>query len=259
MKVFAQTPSFWRDRFMASGIHATASVLVAVAAALLVFGLWYPYPYRDISGGRELFMLVVSVDVILGPLITLAVFNRTKPWRELARDLSVVAVLQLGALSFGLWTVYVARPVQMVFEGDRFRVVHAIDLEPELLAQTPVGIDALPLWGPNLLATRPFKDELEKSLAEVLAKVGAKVAFRPEFWIPYADAVPAIRASAKPVAALKARFPDQLAEISRTLAKASLKESEAVYLPFIGRNASWTAFLDPVTMVPVAYMPINSQ
>jgi hypothetical protein len=49
-------------------------------AAALVFGVWYPYPYREISGGRELFLIVVTVDVIWGHCITLAVFNRTKPW-----------------------------------------------------------------------------------------------------------------------------------------------------------------------------------
>ena len=47
--------------------------------ALLVFAVWYPYPYREISGGRDLFLLVVAVDVVLGPLITFAVFNRAKP------------------------------------------------------------------------------------------------------------------------------------------------------------------------------------
>jgi len=62
------------------------------------------------------------VDVILGPLITLTVFNRSKPRSELVRDLTVVGLIQLAALGYGLWTVFVARPVHLVFEYDRFRV-----------------------------------------------------------------------------------------------------------------------------------------
>ncbi len=258
MKMFDQTPSFWRDRLLASGIHTTATVLVAVAAALLVFGLWYPYPYRAISGGRELFLLIVCVDVVLGPLITLAIFNRKKPWKELRRDLAFVVVLQAGALAYGLWSVFVARPVQLVFEVDKFRVVHAINIEPEWQERIPSGVNAFPVLGPELMAVRPFKDESEKALAEFSAVQGAKIAFQPEYWQPYTNAVPAIRAAAKPVSALKTRFVDRAAEISAVLTHAGLNENSALYLPLIGREASWTAFLDPATMMPVAYMPLNA-
>ena len=51
----------WRSRFRAASIHLALSALVAALAALLVFAIWYPYPYREISSGRELFMLVVTV------------------------------------------------------------------------------------------------------------------------------------------------------------------------------------------------------
>ena len=125
---------FWQDRLKASSIHLGISLAIALLAALLVFGLWYPYPYREISGGRELFLILVAVDVILGPLMTLTIFNRSKPWPELRRDLAIVVLLQLAALSYGLWSVFVARPVHLVFEYDRFRVVHAVEVPPEMLA-----------------------------------------------------------------------------------------------------------------------------
>ena len=70
--------SSWKHRLRASTIHLAISLLIASLAALLVFGWWYPYPYRELSGGRELFTLVVAVDVVLGPLITLVIFNTTK-------------------------------------------------------------------------------------------------------------------------------------------------------------------------------------
>jgi hypothetical protein len=43
------------------------SASIAVVAALLVFGLWYPGALRHLAGGRDLFLLVTSVDVVLGP------------------------------------------------------------------------------------------------------------------------------------------------------------------------------------------------
>ena len=96
----------FEERLRASGIHLGISLAISVMAAALVFGLWYPY--REISGGRDLLMLLVAVDVVMGPLITLAIFNRAKPRRELFLHLTVVGLLQLAALGYGLWTVFAA-------------------------------------------------------------------------------------------------------------------------------------------------------
>src|SRR5882724_10636333 len=174
----------WKERLKASGIHLCISLAVAVLAALLVFAGWYPYPYREISGGRELFLIVVSVDVVMGPLITLAVFNRRKPWGELRRDLAMVGVLQMAALVYGLWTVAVARPVHLVFEVDRFRVVHAIDVPEELLGRQPAQVEAMPWFGPTLLAARPFRDSNESFDVTMAALKGVQIGARPALWQP---------------------------------------------------------------------------
>jgi hypothetical protein len=252
------SPSFWRDRLQASGVHLAISLAIAALAALLVFGIWYPYPYREISGGRELFFLVVTVDVILGPLITLAVFSRAKPWSELRRDLVVVAALQLAALGYGLWTVYVARPVHMVFEYKNFRVVHAIDVPPALLSQTPAGIDSLPLTGPTLLGLRPFKDSKEGLDATMAALQGLSLSSRPDLWQPYAQSVREVLQVAKPVSELKVRFASKATEIDRVLAQASRTPQNTVYVPLAGRKSFWTAFLDASTAQVVATMPLDS-
>ena len=258
MNLESQPPAFWRDRIKASTIHLSISLFVAALAGALVFGVWYPYPYREISGGRELFLILVTVDVILGPLITLAVFNRIKPLPVLRRDLLVVAALQLAALGYGLWTVSLARPVHLVFEVDRLSVVHAVDIAPELLNKTPPGITALPLTGPTLLSLRHFKDSNEKLDATLAAMQGVSLAARPDLWQSYADAVPDILKAAKPATELQARFPKQVTDIDRVLADAGRTPKNVVYLPLLGRKSFWTVFLDPVTAQIVATLPLDS-
>jgi hypothetical protein len=257
MTVQLKTFSFWADRLKASGIHLGLSLCIAALAALLVFGVWYPYPYREISGGRELFFLVVAVDVVLGPLITLAIFNRAKPWASLKRDLAVVAALQLGALGYGLWTVSVARPVHLVFEQDRFRVVHAIDVDPLQLPKVLPGFAAMPLTGPSLLSLRDFKNDKERSDVMFAELAGNPMGARPDFWQPYDLAKANVLAKAQPVAALTTRFPAQANAIDLVLKEAGRTAGNTVYLPLVGRNQFWTAFLDPVTAQPVAYMPLD--
>ncbi len=258
MRMFSKPPSFWRDRFQASAVHFSLSLSIALLSALLVFGIWYPSLYREVSSGRELFLLVVTIDVILGPLVTFAIFNRVKPWSVLRRDLTVIGLVQLAALGYGLWVVCMARPVHMVFENDRFSVVHAIDVTSELLAKTPSDVNALPLTGPTLIGLRPFKDSQEKFDATLAALQGLPLASRPDLWQPYAKSIPDILKAAKPVSALKNRFTNRAAEIDRVLASVGRTADNAVYLPLVGRKSFWTAFLDPVTAEIVATMPLDS-
>lgn len=252
------TKFFWKDRIKASGLHFGISVVIAMLAAALVFGLWYPYPYREISGGRELFFLVVVVDVILGPLITFAVFNRDKSKAELARDLALVVLIQLGALGYGLWTVFEARPVHMVFEYDRFRVVHAVDVPDEMLELTPSGIDPLPITGPTLLSLREFWDAKEKMDATMAALQGVSLSARPDLWQPYEQAIPVILKAARPISLLKSRFAAQGEQIDDAVALTKRNPQEIVFVPMVGRKTFWTVLLDAKSAEILGYMPLDS-
>jgi hypothetical protein len=246
-------------RLRAATIHLGLSVLVAALSALLVFAVWYPYPYREVSGGRELFQLVVAVDIVLGPLLTLAVFNRAKPRNELRRDLAVIVLLQLAGLGYGLWTVHLARPVHMVFEFDRFRVVHQIDLPEELLDKAPAGITAVPWGGPTLLALREFKSPQENVEMTLAALQGVSLSARPELWQPYESARLRVLAAARPVAELKSRFPRRVEEIDTLLRTARHDPATVAYLPLVARvEAAWTVLLDATTAEVIGYLPLDS-
>lgn len=246
------------SRLKASAIHFGISLAIALVAAVLVFSVWYPHPYRDISGGRELFFILVVVDVVLGPLITLVVYNLAKPRRELVRDLAVVALIQLCALGYGMWTVSVARPVHLVFEYHYFRVVHAIDVPSELLELAPPGIDPLPVTGPTLLSLREFRSAKEKMEATMAALQGIALAARPDLWQTYAPAVPEILKVARPVAQLKERFPAQTAEIDAAIARTGRKTESVVFVPMVARKAFWTVLLDAKSAEVLEYMPLDS-
>lgn len=252
------TPSSWKDRVKASSIHLSISLLIAALAALLVFGLWYPYPYRETSGGRELFLLVVSVDVILGPLITFTVFNRAKPKTELVRDLTIVGLIQLAALGYGLWSVCVARPVHLVFEFDRFRVVHGVEVPDDLLNQVPAGLRAMPLTGPTVLAVRPFRDVNEESTATVQALSGLPLSARPDLWEPYAQARSRVLAAAKPLEELRARFPQKTPDIDAAVAASGRSADALRYVPMVARQSFWTVLVDAQSAEVRAFLPLDS-
>lgn len=247
----------WADRLKAAGIHLGLSIVVALLAAALVFGLWYPMPFREISGGRELFLLIVAVDVVIGPVITLAVFDRRKPSAELRRDLAVVALLQLAALAYGLHTVFEARPVVLALEGDRrLRVVRAIDLPPRELAKAPAGLRELPLWGQRIVATRPPKPD-EVFEAVQLGMAGVDLGMRPEFWLPESAAADAIRRAARPLDTLRARFPGRVAELDQFLRATGKPAAQLRYLPLLSRRTDFVALIDAESGQMVGSAPFD--
>jgi hypothetical protein len=240
-----KTTSRVKRSLHAALIHLLCSLAVASIAGILVFVLWYPYPYREFSGGRELFLLVISVDVVCGPLLTLVLFNPAKPRAELWRDLILVALIQLAALVYGLWTVWQARPLYLVQEVDRYKVVMAPSLDEGALAALPEKLQ-LKLWdGPLTVAIRSPSSEEEKNKVMFEALNGGRdYAERPEFYIPYEgeSALKSLK-RAKPLSVFLTRYPAQQAPAQELSTQKSANLADWMYLPVVARQ-DWIAVID---------------
>jgi len=238
-----------REASPAALVHLLLSCLVAAIAALLVWGVWFPFPYADLSGGRELFLLVVGVDIVCGPLLTLVVFNRMKPRAELVRDLGLIASLQLGALLYGLLTVFEVRPLYLVHEVDRFRVItHAdylgVDVSRDIEALDPTLQPAL-FGGPRLVGTRRAKDMVEHTEVLLQAMSGGRdISQRPNFYVAYSPAyAQAVTQRAHPIQLFTERFPAVAPQVADVLKNTQVRLEDALFLP-VAHRQDWIAILD---------------
>jgi len=102
-------------RLKAFAIHLAISALIALAVIGLVFFIWYPAPLHTATGVTQIFLLLLTVDVVLGPLLTLIVYKTGK--KTLIMDLTVIALLQLSALAYGVWTVAEDRSAWLSLNG----------------------------------------------------------------------------------------------------------------------------------------------
>ena len=75
-------------------------------------------------GGTKLFELVVVCDLVLGPLISLVIYDSTKARGKLIMDYSIIGAIQLAAMIYGVYIVAGTRPVYVAFNKDRIEVVH---------------------------------------------------------------------------------------------------------------------------------------
>lgn len=106
---------------------AISAALVGLLAAVVYF-VWYPPPYFEFDGGWTILRMVVLVDVVIGPLLTLVVYRRGK--KELKRDLSVIGALQLMAFVYGAGLMMEYRPAFIVYAEKNFYSVPWPDLVP---------------------------------------------------------------------------------------------------------------------------------
>ena len=244
-----------RRRLVAALLHLSASLAVAALAAVLVFGLWYPGAFRLMAGGRELFLLVTGVDVLIGPLLTFVVYDSRKPRKALRRDLAVIAAIQLAALAYGLHTVYIARPVAMVFEVDRLRMVTASDVHEAELPKAPPELRRLPVTGPWLIAARRPEPGTERNDALFMGVSGVDIGQRPLFWQPYETALDRVLERSRPIALLLGRYPQQAAAIRAGLEDMHADEATSRFLPVMARG-DFVAVLDPTGHV-LGYLPFD--
>lgn len=230
-------------RSRAVAIHIAASLLIAAVVGALVFLVWYPQPFDVIAGGTGLFLLLVGVDVVLGPALTAVVANPAKPLPELRRDLAVIVLLQLAGLGYGLHTMALARPVWLAFEIDRFRVVMAADIEPTTLGDAPPGLRSLPWTGPRTIAAVKPTEPAEQMKSVELGLAGIDLAMVPRNWRDYASQTDRAWRVARPVAALLKQYPQEATAVVQAAARSGVAVESMRFLPLMSRSASWVALI----------------
>jgi hypothetical protein len=207
-------------------------------------------------GGTELFMLVVGCDLVLGPLISLLIYNSRKSRLALVIDYSVVGTIQCAALVYGLFILAGTRPVYVAFSLDRLEVVTARDLtDAELAAAHEARYRSRPLTGPRYVAIKVPLAEHNDALFQALS--GNEEHMRPRFYAPYESQLTQIRTRAKPLDELEKKHPQSKPLLEAATRKLTVPESRIRWLPVHHRKGFWTALIDIDDGKPVVYVDFD--
>jgi len=244
------------SRWKAAAIHSSVSVVVALVAGALLLGLWYPPPYFHAAGADELVLLLVGVDLALGPLLTLIVFRTGK--RGLHFDLTAIAVVQSVALIYGLWIILQSRPVFLVGDVDRFVLVSANEITDHDLAEGSEEAFRTRSWiGPRLVAAELPADPRERGALLDLAFAGRDIQNLPKYYRPYSNASADLLAKAKPVAQLRSKHSADQQLLDAWFRKSGRAESSVVWLPLQARKTDMIMLLDARSSQPLQALAID--
>jgi hypothetical protein len=234
------------SRWKAAAIHISISALIGLISATLIFFVWYPRPYSHAAGADKLVLLLLGVDVVLGPLLTLIVFRAGK-W-GMRFDLAVIAIAQACAFLYGTSVVVRARPAFVVANVDRFTLVAANDIDDADYAKaTRREFRSAPWTGPRIIGALPPTDIKERNKI-VLAGPGAKdIDVMPQYYVDYADAAKVLLQRAKPVDELAQHHPEARSLIETWLREHGRAAADVKWVPLSARRATLTVLLDGKT------------
>lgn len=232
-------------------IHLAASATLALLTLALVYGLWYPPPLQKALGVTGIYLLLLGVDVVIGPTLTLVVFKPGK--KSLYLDLAIIVCLQLTAFAYGLWTVADGRPAWLVFNTDRFDVAQAYQLDEHHSDAIPAHYRNPPWLGPRWVAAHMPTNA--KAYDAALFKAifsGVDIPLRPALYYPLAEAKDEIRKHLQPLDTLKRFNP------AAAVDKAHARWPEAdTFLPLMAKVRPMTVLMRKDTVQVVAIVDLN--
>jgi len=234
------------SRWRAAGIHLLMSVLIALAVVGIMLGLWYPAPFFEAMGGQRLLLILVVVDVTIGPLITLIIFNTAK--KSLKFDLAVIVIVQLAALAYGVVTVFAARPVFAVFYKDRFDVVSAAEIAPEDMAKVTQKAFSLPLTGPRFVgAIMPSDREEREKILFSSVQGGTDLHHMPQHYTAYDQVAKDAGQAAQSIEVLRKLNVTRSAELDSIFTSKNVDVQQFGFLPLKARAQDMAVVLNKTT------------
>ena len=196
--------------------HLSISFLIALLVIGLVFFVWYPAPLAKAVGVTNIFLMMLAIDVIVGPILGWLVYQEGK--KTLKFDLSVIILIQIAALCYGVFSIEQGRPAWLVYNVDRFELVRKNELVDTNIQQAQPQFQQPSWFKPQYVATEFAKDIQQRNdemFAEVLG--GISIAQRPERYVELTQATTQIQQRALPLKELEQYNPKT--DVEKTLAK----------------------------------------
>jgi hypothetical protein len=236
-------------RLKAFAAHLTGSALALTLVLGALYLGWYHWPGWHLTDAVHVVVVMVGVDVVIGPLITLIIASARKPRRELARDIAIIVAVQLAALGYGATTLWHGRPLYYAFSVNCLQVVQASDIDPEAarsareqkLALAPHWY-SLPRW---IWAPFPTDKALAEKIFQGLMQGGYDIVGYPQYYKTWPEGAKELRSHLQRVNDIKFFIPKQRTLLEKRMQAAGLPVDQANGIALTGRGSSLLAVMDP--------------
>jgi hypothetical protein len=237
-----------RFRLKAFGLHLLASTVALSSILGALYLGWYHWPGWRLTDVVHVVLVMVGVDVVVGPLLTFLIARSTKPRRELTRDIAMIVTVQLVALVYGTVSLWNGRPLYYAFSKNVLQLVQAYDIDAQETArarQQKAELAphwySLPRWVWAPLPQDP--DERGKIVASAIGG-GDDVIAMPRYFRPWEQGLPALRTQLKKVDNVGYFSPADKKMLKERMRTAGLSSDQLNSIPLTGRGYPLLAVFD---------------
>lgn len=243
----------FHNKLKAFTVHLAISVIIVTLLISSIIYFWYPLDYLAITSFKEIALLIVSIDLVVGPILTFVVYNKNK--KSLRFDLTVIAILQLSALTYGTYFLYKGHPVFLTYAKGSFTLVNAELATPEKSKFEEYKINKLSSVK-LAYAEIPKDAESKNKLLEESLKGGADLEERAEYYKPYNQHVSEIIANGLDINKVLTNK-KLIAASPFILNKLKENANDFVLLPLEGSTGDAIIVLDRETAEPLTTLDID--
>ncbi|MEM6818754.1 MAG: TfpX/TfpZ family type IV pilin accessory protein [Pseudomonadota bacterium] len=233
------------SKLKAVALHFAVSFLIVATVFTFIFTQWYPAPFFTISGAASVLPILVGVDLVLGPLLTAIVYRPGKP--SLRFDMTVIAIIQIAALSYGTNILFQERPQYLVFAVDRFVMLPARDLVRDSFAPIEACESSS---SPPCVVIAQIPDDLKarEQLMMRALETGVDIERLPEYWVSLAAAPERVLDRSASLNQLAALDPALQSEIDEIASRQDASAETLRYVPVVNKRLQGMALvIDPKT------------
>jgi hypothetical protein len=250
-----------RFRLKALGLHLLASCLVLTVVLGTLYLGWYRWPGWYLADAVQVTLVLAGVDLVVGPLLTFVIASPGKPRRVLARDVAVIAAVQLSALVYGSMSLWNGRPLYYAFSEDVLQLIQAYDIDPkELALARQQNAPLVPhwysvprwIWAPLPQDTK----EHDRLIASAISG-GGDVISMPAYYQPWAAGLPTLRTQLKTLDAVKYFSGKEKKVLKERVRAAGIATDQANAMALTGRGRPLLAVFDPATLQLEAIFKLN--
>jgi len=242
------------SRYRASLIHLCISALLVGNVIGVVYWIWYPEPTLEVVGAFPIIRLLVLVDLVIGPLLTMIIYVHGKP--GLKFDLTVIALLQVSALIYGAYRLYDEKPDYLVFAIDRLEFIPSKQIDQSAMRFDGSGMKRFANLG-QVFARPPEDPEEHQRYFSSIMDGQPDLERRPEYWEPWASGADAIRDSIKPIDDIKPTSTKESENIKEAIEKYGDRHPDLGVLPIGGIERDLGMLIDRDTLEVLDVLDAN--
>jgi len=248
-------------RFKAFSVHLISSATVlALILSGLYFG-WYRWPGWYLSEVSKVVVVMIGVDLVLGPTLTFIIANKNKPRREFTRDVAIIVLIQLCALLYGSASLWNGRPICYAYSEGFLQLVQAYDISAD---EMRLGREHNPSLAPSwyslprwVWAPLPEDQDAQQTILASAVTGGDDVISMPRYYKRWQDGTSSLKSQLKKVDELKYFSKSDKDALKKKMKEAGFADDQPDTMVFTGRSSPLLAVFDAKSLAITALFRVK--